>query len=122
MSEGVGPFKKKADLAVLLARAGREVQLRDLEDDLDQAERHADSARATTIAAERDALVAELTAAFGLAGRRRGAGPDPDERLRKAVSARVKATIERLDDLHPRLARHLRSSVRTGFWCVYAPE
>jgi hypothetical protein len=145
--------KGVADLAVLLARAGREVHVRelegaagvprsadagvalddravaqyrqrlqDLEDELDEADRHADAGRAATLAAERDALVAELTNAFGLGGRRRSAGPDPDERLRKAVSARVKATIERLDDLHPRLARHLRRSVRTGFWCAYEPE
>ena len=145
--------KGVADLAVLLARAGREVHVRelegangfprsanagtalddravaqyrqrlqDLEDELDEADRHSDAGRAATLAAERDALVAELTSAFGLGGRRRSVAPDPDERLRKAVSARVKATIERLDDLHPPLARHLRRSVRTGFWCAYEPE
>lgn len=145
--------KGVADLAVLLARAGREVhvrelegavglprsaaagaalddravaeyrqRLKDVEEALDEADRHADAGRAAVLAVERDALVAELTKAFGLGGRRRSVGPDPDERLRKAVSARVKATIDRLDDLHPHLARHLRRSVRTGFWCAYEPE
>jgi tetratricopeptide (TPR) repeat protein len=144
--------KGVADLAVLLARPGREVHVRelegamspraagagpvldeqavaqyrrrlhDIEEDLDEADRHADLERAAALAAERDALVSELTKAFGLGGRARLAGSDPDERLRKAVSARVKATIDRLDDLHPRLAAHLRRSVRTGFWCAYEPE
>jgi hypothetical protein len=97
-------------------------RLHDLEEDLDEAQRHGDVGRAAKLAAERDALVDELTRAFGLAGRARRAGPDPDERLRKAVSARVKATLARLEELNPALGRHLRVSVRTGFWCCYQPE
>ena len=34
----------------------------------------------------------------------------------------MKASIDRLDELHPGLGRHLRASVRTGFWCAYQPE
>jgi len=145
--------KGVADLAVLLARPGRDVhvrelegvtplagvtgadtaldgtaiaayrrRLRELEAELDEADQHADAGRAEKLAAERDALVDELTKAFGLGGRRRRVGPDPDERLRKAVQGRVKATIERLHELHPPLARHLRAAVRTGYWCSYRPE
>lgn len=97
-------------------------RLHDLEEELDEAERHADAGRASRLAAERDALVDELTKAFGLSGRRRSAGTDPDERLRKAVSARVKASIHRVETLHTSLGRHLRRSVRTGYWCCYEPE
>jgi hypothetical protein len=97
-------------------------RLTDLESDVEEADRHGDLGRAAAYRAERDALVAELTAAFGLGGRPRAAGPDPDERLRKAVSARVKAGIDRLESLHAPLGRHLRNSVRTGVWCCYAPE
>ncbi|MDQ3529061.1 MAG: AAA family ATPase [Actinomycetota bacterium] len=145
--------KGVADLAVLLARPGRDVhvrelagvahlrgpvgadpalddtaveqyrrRLRDLEDELDEASRQADDGRTEKLGAERDALVEELTRSFGLGGRRRRTGPDPDERLRKAVQARLKATIERLDGLHAPLAGHLRSAVRTGFLCSYEPE
>ena len=97
-------------------------RLVDLEEDLDEADRHGDTERAARLAVERDALVDELTKAFGLAARAAGSGSDPDERLRKAVSARVKASIDRLEGLHPALGRHLRASVRTGFCCAYAPE
>jgi hypothetical protein len=144
--------KGVADLALLLERPGREVHVRelegatappssshqpvldetavqqyrqrlvDLEDDLDEADRHGDSERATRLAIERDALVEELTRSFGLARQGRRLGSDPDERLRKAVSARIKASIDRLDGLDPALGRHLHASVRTGFWCSYAPE
>ena len=97
-------------------------RLRDLGEDLDEAERHADRGRAERLAAERDALVDQLTSAVGLGGRRRPQAGDPDERLRKAVSARIKASIDRLEDRHPALGRHLRHSVRTGYWCCYEPE
>jgi tetratricopeptide (TPR) repeat protein len=97
-------------------------RLHDLEEDLDEADRHGDVGRAGRLAAERDALVMQLTAAFGLGGRARRAGSDPDERLRKAVSARVRASIDRIESVHPALGRHLRRAVRTGFWCSYQPE
>jgi tetratricopeptide (TPR) repeat protein len=97
-------------------------RLADLEDDLDEADRHGDLARAAALGAERDALVDELSAAFGLGGRARAVGSAPDERLRKAVSARVRASIGRIEALSPALGRHLRGAVRTGFWCAYEPE
>lgn len=97
-------------------------RLQDLEEDLDEAERHGDLARASALSAERDALVAELTRAFGVGGRARRVGSDPDERLRKAVSARVRASIERIEGLSPPLGKHLRAAVHTGFWCAYEPE
>jgi hypothetical protein len=97
-------------------------RLFELEAELDEADRHADVARAAGLAAERDAVVDELTRAVGLGGRSRPMASDPDERLRKAVSARVKASIDRVELLHPPLGRHLRASVHTGFWCRYAPE
>jgi hypothetical protein len=34
----------------------------------------------------------------------------------------VKASIERIEAMHPPLGRHLRASIRTGFWCAYEPE
>lgn len=152
MAVRVRHAKGVADVATLLENSGREVhvrtlagvealppsstqpalddaainayrgRLRDLEAELDEADRHADVERAATLGRERDALIDELTRSVGLGGRRRPISGDPDERLRKAVSARVKASIDRLDDLHPRLARHLRHSVRTGYWCSYVPE
>lgn len=97
-------------------------RLQDIEEDLDEADRHGDLGRAASLAAERDALVDQLTSAFGLGGRPRQAGSDPDERLRKAVSARVRASVDRIEALNPALGKHLRRSVRTGFWCSYQPE
>lgn len=144
-----------ADLAVLVARPGVEVHVRqleadvgtvaparagaeprldrravaeyrarlaDLEDDLAVADDRADLERAARLRAERDFLVAELGGAFGLGGRPRPAAGDVDERLRKAVGARIRDALRRLDQVHPAAAHHLRHSVRTGLFCVYRPE
>jgi tetratricopeptide (TPR) repeat protein len=97
-------------------------RLRAIEEELDAADRHGDLDRSALLAAERDALVGELSRAVGLGGRPRRDPTDPDERLRKAVSARIKASIERLEELAPALGRHLRASVQTGYWCAYRPE
>jgi tetratricopeptide (TPR) repeat protein len=70
---------------------------------------------------EREALLAELSAATGLAGRPRLAG-SPAERMRKAVTYRIRHAMARIADAHPELGRHLRASVRTGTWCSYTPE
>jgi hypothetical protein len=70
---------------------------------------------------ERDALLAELSAAAGLGGRARTAG-SPAERMRKAVTYRIRHAISQVADAHPELGRHLSASVRTGTWCGYSPE
>ena len=78
-------------------------------------------ARAEKLRTEQDFLARELAAALGLGGRPRGSG-DPVERARKAVSMRIAAAIKAIDRVQAALARHLRSSVRTGRHCVYEPE
>ena len=76
---------------------------------------------AGTLNKEREALLAELSATTGLGGRPRTAG-SPAERMRKAVTYRIRHAISRVADAHPELGRHLRASVRTGTWCSYTPE
>lgn len=70
---------------------------------------------------EREALVEQLTSAYGLSGRPRRSG-DPAERARTAVTARVRAAVDRIAAIHPELGRHLRHSLRTGTLCSYEPE
>jgi tetratricopeptide (TPR) repeat protein len=136
--------KGLADLAVLLADPGREAHVLDLaggagapaQGDLgpvldDQAReayrqrsRELDEAIAEGDAAaadERDALLAELSSAFGLGGRARRTG-GAAERARSAVTRRIRDAIGVIEEAHPELGRHLRASVRTGAFCSYQPE
>ena len=97
-------------------------RLADLAEEIDDADAAHDVGRAERARVEYDALVDELTRSLGLGGRPRAAGSEPAERLRKAVSARVRDAIRRIDGLHPELARHLSYAVRTGVFCSYRPE
>ncbi|WP_155360463.1 ATP-binding protein [Acrocarpospora macrocephala] len=103
------------------AKAQFRRRLTQLDDEIDRAAELGDDRRAVAFDQERQALLAELRAAAGLAGRDRRLG-DEAERARKTVTARIRDTLRKLDDRHPELARHLRSAVSTGSTCRYQPE
>lgn len=106
------------DLTALRAYRTR---LADLDDEIDQAGRESDLASLSRLDQERDQLLAELRRTTGLGGSIRTAANDPAERARKAVTARIRDAIRRLDAVAPRLAAHLDRSVRTGLRCSYDP-
>ncbi|MEU4448406.1 AAA family ATPase [Actinosynnema sp. NPDC050801] len=91
-------------------------RLAQLDDEIDRA---FDDERAAALDRERAALLEELRAAAGLAGRTRRLG-DEAERARKAVTARIRDALRKLDERHPGLAAHLRETVSTGATCVYS--
>jgi hypothetical protein len=113
-----------ADLGEVLdadAREAYRARLRDLEDELAEADDHGDAGRSARLAAERDALVEQLVGAYGLGGRSRRVGGSA-ERARTAVRSRIRDALDRIAELNPDLGRHLRRSVRTGTFCVYDPD
>ncbi|BCJ58321.1 hypothetical protein Jiend_17430 [Micromonospora endophytica] len=91
-----------------------------LDDEIDRAAGRGDRAKVAALDAERQALIDQLRAAAGLAGRTRRLG-DEAERARKTVTARIRDTLRRLDKRHPPLAAHLRDAVSTGASCRYLP-
>jgi len=97
-------------------------RLAELAEELDDADAAHDLARAERARIEYDALVEQLSSSVGLGGRRRAAGPEPVERLRKAVSARIRDAIRHIEAVHPVLGRHLGNAVHTGVYCAYRPE
>lgn len=103
------------------ARRRYEARIRELQEELDDADAANDLARSERAQIELDALVDHLAAALGHAGRtRRAAGSA--ERARSAVTQRIRGQIRRLEELHPALGRHLAASITTGLWCAYRPE
>ncbi|NGM16133.1 AAA family ATPase [Verrucosispora sp. WMMA2044] len=91
-----------------------------LDDEIDLAAGRGDEDRVAALEAERQALIDQLRAAAGLAGRTRRLG-DEAERARKTVTARIRDTLRRLDQRHPPLATHLRATISTGAACRYLP-
>ena len=67
---------------------------------------------------ERDALQNELTKALGMSGRQRTFTSD-DEKARKAISARIRSSIKRIESVHSELAEHLTQTINTGNYCCY---
>ena len=108
------------EVADARARAAYRDRLRDLDDELADADAANDPARAERARAERDALVAHLTSAYGLGGRARRTG-DPAERARTAVTARIRDALRRIEVADAGAGAHLRRSVRTGTFCSYEP-
>jgi hypothetical protein len=103
------------------ARAAYRRRLAELDDELDEADRHSDLARSAALSAEREAIMAELASAYGLGGRARRSG-DTAERARTAVTARIKDALRRIEAVHPDAAAHLTRAVRTGTFCAYDPH
>jgi tetratricopeptide (TPR) repeat protein len=102
------------------AKAQYKRRLSQLDTEIDRAADRGDRHRLASLESERSALLGELRAAAGLAGRDRRLG-DEAERARKTVTARIRDTLRRLDPVHPALAEHLRATVSTGATCSYRP-
>ena len=103
------------------ARVQYKRRIDELEADIDDADRRGDPQVSAQARQELDALVDQLTAAYGLGGQPRRT-PDRIERARKTVTRRIRDTIARTERAHPPLGRHLQASIRTGVFCSYAPE
>jgi hypothetical protein len=103
------------------ALAAYRQRLRELDEELDEAQSWADPARVERTEAEREALLREVAGATGLGGRARTAGGTA-ERARVAVRKAIAAALERIDADDPATARLLRTVVHTGSVCRYEPD
>ena len=79
-----------------------------------------DYATAARLEAEKEFLARELYKAIGRRGRVRKTG-DRTERMRKAVTNRLREAVRRLDDQDSSLGSHLLASLRLGVFCSYVP-
>jgi hypothetical protein len=112
------------DAGELLDRAARTAykqRLEDLRDELDEAERFNDPARASRARREMEFLGDELARAVGLGGRDRRAA-SAAERARINVTRTIAAVLKRIAAASPALGEHLGATVRTGYFCSYTPD
>ncbi|HEX2575539.1 MAG TPA: hypothetical protein VHK88_04270, partial [Aquihabitans sp.] len=103
------------------ARQAYQRRLADVDEDIEDARRDNDPARAELAQRDRDYLIAELSRAVGLGGRLRAVGGDA-ERARMAVAHTLRYAVDRLAEQLPALATHLTGSVHTGTYCCYRPD
>jgi hypothetical protein len=106
-------------LADRRALDGYRQRLADIETERDEAASYHDDERAARLEAERQALLEELGRLKGVHGRIRQFANHPAERARKAVAARVRDAVGKLESVLPELATHLHRTIVTGTYCRY---
>ena len=67
---------------------------------------------------EEDFILEELARTTGLSGKQRSFTTE-DERARKSITARIRASIKRIEALHPELGEYLSQTISTGIFCCY---
>jgi hypothetical protein len=107
---------------VLDAQARRQYQerVRELQEELEEADELNDQGRADAIRDELDFIARELSRAFGLGGRERTSG-SAAERARINVRRRIKDALQRVDEQLPGAGRYLENTIKTGSYCRYSP-
>ena len=103
------------------ARSEYRARLRDLQADLDEAERMNDLGRCERLHSEIEMVGDELTGSSGLGGGAREASSSA-ERSRVLVGRNVRAVLEKIRRQHPALGRHLATAIKLGYFCSYQPD
>ena len=119
--EAVPTSASGGELLDATAKSAYKRRLAELQAALDEAKEWSDTERMARAQAEIDSLTDQLASAYGLGGRSRTMA-DPVERIRKAVTNRIKDSLERISREHEALGLHLRNAVHTGTFCSYTPE
>ncbi|KAA1416892.1 hypothetical protein F0U44_17040 [Nocardioides humilatus] len=96
-------------------------RLQEIDSELDEADTWGDASRGEELTAEREALLAEVSAATGLGGRARVTGSGA-ERARVTVRKAIATALDAIHAADPVVARHLTTYVRTGLRCCYEPD
>jgi hypothetical protein len=102
------------------AKRSYKERLAQLDREIEEFESFNDEGRAAQLRAEKEWLIAELSAAAGLAGRARSFATS-DERARISVSKAIWRALDNITDADPVLGDVLRRSVQTGQRCSYRP-
>lgn len=104
-----------------LARSQYRQRLIEIEEDLELAQACNDAGRAEMLHQEKQSIVRELAASYGLSGRQRTA-PATLERARIRAKNRLTSALNAIKKNNPAAWRHFDAALRTGRTCSYRPE
>ncbi|MTI40198.1 tetratricopeptide repeat protein [Fulvivirga lutimaris] len=113
--------EKGVDVIDQRAKVEYQQRLRTLQLQIDEAKESSDNDLLVKLEDEYDALLEYLSGAIGLSGKSRKTGGS-QEKIRSAVTWRIRSAIKKINEAHPELARHLKNSIKTGTECLYQPE
>ena len=100
------------------ARNAYRQRLRELHEDLAEAEERNDLGRVDLLREEMEALTGELSRALGLGGRARLTGSDA-ERARVAVTKAISMALKMIGQHDADLHRYLARAIKTGTFCGF---
>ncbi len=103
------------------ARGQYRRRIAELREEVAEAARCNDTARATLLRSELESLREQIAAAVGLGGRSRKAASHT-ERARLMVTKAIKAAITKIRANDASLGRYLATSIKTGTYCAYDPD
>jgi hypothetical protein len=103
------------------AKKSYKARLLSLQEDLSLAEAHNNFQQSAVLQKEYDDILDMLSNSMGLNGRTRKSD-DPIEKVRSAVTWRIRNSIKKIATIHPSLGKHLSNSIKTGIFCSYRPE
>jgi hypothetical protein len=116
----VGDLGDAGEVLDAQAKATYRRRLGELREEIEEAETNNDIGRVESLRAELEALTDQLRQATGLGGRSRRAASNAD-RVRVAVTRRIRAAIVQIEKHHPPLGAHLTETIHTGYFCSYGP-
>lgn len=103
------------------AKSNFQRRILELQQDLAEAEEFNNSIRMAELQDEYDQLLSHLSRSVGLGHKTRKIASGT-EKARTAVTWRIRHAIKKIAEVHPKLAKHLEISVKTGLFCSYSPE
>ena len=114
-SSGMGPLMDARALEECWKR------IKDLEEDIDEAEQNNNSEAAANAREEKQKLEAAISGSLGLGGRARPVG-SRQEKARKAVSKAIHRAIRNIKKENQHLGDHLSNALYIGAYVSYRPE
>lgn len=122
-AELMGSFLETSGEPVFDEKAKKSYQKKilELQEEIRWSENNNDLQRTANLHKEYDDIVDHLSASLGLKGKARKAN-DVLDKARSAVTWRIRNAIQKIEKVHPLLAKHLSTSVKTGLFCSYNPE
>lgn len=116
-----GPVETGIPVLDDVARAAYRRRLTEVDQEIDEATSMNDLGRLESAQNDRDYLVAELTASFGLGGHARRVNSST-ERARTSVARCLRYALDSLAREQAELAAHLRAALHTGTYCSYRSD
>jgi len=114
VEQGIEMFDHKA-------KAEYKKHIVEIQNSLREAETVGDSQEAERLHWEYEQVLNHISKASGL-GRKARVSATSVDKIRSAVTLRIKGCIKKISKAHPALGKHLALSIKTGTFCAYRPE